>query len=83
MSSAESFLEHCPSDNLPCSHDMEPVPTCDGRASETMRSIKDFLAIIDSLDQREEVFDSADPVISIQWFSRLREYRRRSLHKLG
>ena len=38
--------------------------------------------IVGALDQCREVFNGADPVIGVQWFSRLREYGGRSLHEL-
>lgn len=78
----ESIFEHSPSDDLPCSHDLKSIPPSSGCAYETVRSIENFLTIISALDQREEVFDSTDRVIGIQWFSRLREYGWRSLHEL-
>ena len=82
MSSAESIFEHSPSDDLPCSHDLKSIPPSSGCTSETVRSIENFLTIISAFDQREEVFDSTDLVIGVQWFSRLPEYGRRSSHEL-
>ena len=38
--------------------------------------------IIGALDQRKEVFNGANPVISVQGFSRLREYVGCSPHEL-
>ena len=82
MSGAESLFEHSPSDDLTCSHDLKSIPPSSGCASETVRSIEDFLMIISAFDLCEEVFDSTDPVIDIQWFSRLHEYGWRSSHEL-
>ena len=81
MSRAKFFFEYYLSDDLFYSYDLEFILLCSGGVFKIVRSIKDFFMIVGVFDQRKEVFNGANLVICVQWFSRFYEYGGRSSYE--